>query len=291
MTLNETGNVITKEKSRRNSANSAEEYRLVMDAVRDIVFRTHRFPSVSQVSEQCGIPVGRCKDLCSQLCRQKQLYEVFGGGKGLPTVVLPYDMFEAIRRTQPKPDWLSNPEFGFSEKPVLEQKLDEIKDKMRAYEMYERLLYATDIPLEEAVAFALEVIGFRNVVHHKDDPDNADVTFEHNGKHILVEVEGTTKAGDKRKVLQLDGWMRREIETKGRTRAQLQGLFIVNHFRESKPNERGSPLTDHAKEFLKHYGFQFMTTLSMFELLRDCEQEKLEKEKARETILVGESIA
>lgn len=266
---------------------SSEDYKKVMQAVREHIFRNHKFPSISQIAKITRIPVSRCKSMCNRLARENQLYIVFGGGKGLPIIVLPYDMMQGVLRTQAKPKWMDK--FGFKEKNKLDREIKERNKKIIVYEMFERLLYTEDVPLEEAVAFTLDWLGFNNVRHYKENPDNPDITFEHDEKLVLVEVEGTTKAGDKSKVLQLDGWIRREIELRGKKREELIGIFVVNHYREIEPNKRSAPLTQHAKEFLKHYRFQFFTTRFLFDTIKQVIN-GLSREKAKEAVLKGERI-
>lgn len=267
--------------------NLDEDYKKIVQTVRQYIFRNHKFPSVSQIAKITKIPVSRCKSMCNQLARQNQLYIVFGGGKGLPIIVLPYDMMQGVLRTQAKPKWIDK--FGFEERNKLDREIEELNKKIIEYEMFERLLYTEDVPLEEAVAFTLNWLGFNNVRHHKENPDNPDITFEHDGKLVLIEVEGTTKAGDKSKVLQLDGWTRREIELRGKRREELIGIFVVNHYRETEPDKRPDPLTPHAKEFLKHYRFRFFTTRFLFDIVKKVIK-GLSKDKAREAVLKGERI-
>ena len=155
--------------------------------------------------------------------------------------------------------------------------------------MFERLLYTTDIPLQEAVAFALEWLGFLDVKHYKEDPDNPDVTFMYKDIKALVEIEGTTKASDKNKALQLDGWMTREIMDLNRKAGELKGFLIVNHFREMEPEKRGDPLTTHAKEFLKLKQSYFFTTCFLFNIVKDV-MDGLSKEEAQKKVWEGEKI-
>jgi len=158
------------------------------------------------------------------------------------------------------------------------------------YDMFERLLYRTDIPLEEAVAFTLNYLDFQNVIHHKENRDYADITFDYDKIKVLVEVEGTTKQGDKDKVLQLEGWVKAEIEKGEKDPAQIQGFFIVNHFRETNPENREDPLTKHAKTFLKHYHFRFLTTYFLFKIVKQVNDGKLDTKNARQILWEGEKI-
>lgn len=265
---------------------SEEECQKVMEAVREHIFRTHNFPQITDISNLAGIPKPKCTDICKQLIKQNQLYRVFGGA-GLSTIVLPYDMMQEVLRTQARPKWMEK--YSFGEKKDLDAQIKQLSGKVSEYEQFERLLYTTDIPLQEAVAFALEWLGFQDVKHYKEDTDNPDVTFIHKGIKALVEIEGTIKAGDKSKAQQLDGWLRREISEFNKKAGELKGFFVVNHFRETEPEKRGEPLTTHAKEFLKLYQSHFFTTYFLFHIVKDV-MNSLSKEEARKKVWEGEKI-
>jgi hypothetical protein len=236
------------------------------------------------------IPKEKCDVIIEQLIRQNQLYSVFGGGHGYPEVILPYDMMQGVIMTQKKPDWLQGDNHSFKEKVDIESKIKEYSKSLFMYDMFERLQYRTDTPLEEAVAYALNWLGFQNVIHHKKNKDYADVTFECEGLKIIVEVEGTTKQGDKPKVLQLEGWVKTEIEKEERDQSMIKGLFVVNHFRETEPEKRGDPLTKHAKDFLKRYQFLFFTTPFLFNIVKQVNEGKLKLEEARKLVMECERI-
>lgn len=265
---------------------SGEEYKKVMESVRNHIFKTHNFPQITDIARNTAIPKSKCANICSILIGQKQLHRVFGG-EGLPTVVVPYDMMQVVLRTQAKPEWMDK--YSFEEKVKLDNEIEKLSSKVAHYEMFERLLYTTDNPLEEAVAFALEWMGFQDVRHHKEDTDNPDVTFEYKSKKAIVEIEGTTRAGDKDKAQQLDGWIRREITNFNKRANELKGFFVVNHFREEEPINRGDPLTPHAKEFLKLYQSHFFTTYFLFNILTNI-MNGLSKEKALKRVWEGEKI-
>ena len=264
---------------------SNEECQKVMEAVRDHIFRTHNFPQVTDISKLTGLPKPKCTGICNQLIKKNQLYKVFGGA-GLPTIVLPHDMMQVVLRTQSKPKWMVK--YSFKEKSNLDNEIAKLSSRVAEYEMFERLLYMTDIPLEEAVAFALEWLDFQDVKHYKEDTDNPDVTFVYKGIKAIVEIEGTTKAGDKSKAQQLEGWLRKEINS-GMKASELKGFFVVNHFRETEPENRGDPLTPYAKEYLKLYHCHFLTTYFLFNMVKDV-MNGLSKEEARKKVWEGEKI-
>ena len=268
---------------------NAENFKKVNQAVKEYIFQTHKLPSKSQIADLVQIPKKKCDEIVDQLIRNKQLCSIFGGGKANPEVVLPYDMFQEMLMTQKVPDWLSSG-FGFSQKADTELKIQGLKKDIIRYDMFERLLYCTHTPLEDAVAFTLEWLEFADVHHHTENTDYADITFEYDHTKALLEVEGTTKDGDKRKVLELDGWVKVEIEKDEREPSQIQGFFVVNHYREDNPDTRGDPLTKHAKKYLNHYSFRFFTTYFLYKVAKQVEEGKLSREEARRKIWEGEKI-
>jgi len=265
---------------------AGEDYRKVIQAVRDFIFEHHSFPQVNDIIDITGIQKQRCNEVVDQLVRQKQLYVAFEG-EGLPKIILLYDMMQGVLMTQKKPDWLSK--YGFSEKTDISRKIEELQKEAIRYDQFERLLYATEIPLEEAIAYTLDWLGFENVVHYKDDPNNPDVTFEYDGVRALLEAEGTTKAGPKDKISQLSTWVQKEL-SQGIEASKLTGFFAVNHFRDLEPSERGDPLTPHAKEFLRYFRYTYFTTAFLFDLVKRVANKTLSKEEARKLVWEGEKI-
>ena len=177
----------------------------------------------------------------------------------------------------------------FKDEPPLAGKAQKIEQELQIFDMFKRLLYATDIPLEEAVAFTLHYLEFEDVVHVVDNQDNPDITLNHDGKIVLLEVEGTKKFGKKGKILQLDGWMKRELDTDKKA-DEIQGIYVVNHFRDTDPSSRESPLSNHAKEFMKRYQFKLLTTSTLFDIAKDVKEGKLSKQDAKQKVWDGDKI-
>jgi len=267
--------------------NAGDDHRKVINAVRDFIFENHRFPQINDIVEKTNIQKPRCNEIVDKLVHQKQLYVAFEG-EGLPRIVLLYDMMQGVLMTQKKPDWLQA--YGFAEKAAIAQKIEELQKDAIRYDLFERLVYATDIPLEDAIAYALEWLGFEKVIHQKDDQNNPDVTFEYKGVKALLEAEGTTKAGDKGKVGQLNNWAQKEL-SQGTEAAKLKGFFAVNHFRDVEPAKRGDPLTQHAKEFLRYYpNFAYFTTNFLYDIVKEVAAGNASKEDAREQLWQGEKL-
>lgn len=258
----------------------------ILSAVTEYILETHQFPSCNEITKIVDISRPMCLKLCKELVSDKRLCIVFEG-EGRPFVYVPYEMMQILLRTQKKPAWLTG--YSFNDEPPLINEASEIERKLQIYDIVKRLLYCTDIPLEESVADSLDCLGFDNVVHHKDNPDNPDITFEYNNKLVLVEVEGKTRAGRKDKVLQLEGWVTREI-TSGMKTDEVQGMYVINHWRDTDPSSRSSPLTTHGNEFMKRYGFTLLTSPTLYTIVKEVIEGKLSKEDARNSVWEGDKI-
>ncbi len=280
----------SKPRRAKNDAQLAEAghgFRLVMQTVREYVFTTHRFPQVADLSKLTKIHPKKCHAICDTLVGQRQLYVAFGGeGRGSPKVVVPCDMMQSMLRTQARPEWISK--YELPERAEFVRKLEDLQTQLSEVEQMERLLYLTDIPLEEAVASTLQWLGFSDVRHHQDVTDNPDITFTHNGVCAIVEVQGPSGPGDKEKVLQLQGWLNRAIG-EGKRASEIRGFYVLNHYREVDPEARRPPLTAHAKEQLRLFHGKLLTTVSLFDIACQVKRGKLAKEKARDRVWKGDA--
>ncbi|MEM2154618.1 MAG: hypothetical protein QXY76_06870 [Nitrososphaeria archaeon] len=256
----------------------------VMQAITEHFFQTHKFPSIKQIAKNSDLSVNKCRKICDFLARQNQLYIVFDG-KGLSTVYITYDMMQSLLKFQKKPDWLSN--YIFKDEQILHEELSKLNNQLSVYDKFKMLLYSTDILLEEAVAFTFEWLDFSNINHYKDKPDNPDITFEYNGIKAIVEVVGTNKSADKDKATQLGSWIQRELNA-GKRVEDIQGILVVNHYKEKEPQSRGPPLTPHAIEFLKLYKCKFFTTTFLFNIVKQVIEGTSTKEDARNKVWQGE---
>lgn len=258
----------------------------VINSIEDCIFESHRLCSIEELANISGLPTHRCRNILELLVSEK-IISIAYEGRGKPTLYIPTYMFQEILRTQPKPRWVDK--YAFTEK------MDKIKQFKKArkdivhYEMIETLLYGTDIPLQESVAHSLKYLGFEEVEHHQES-DLQDVSFSHEGKKYLLEIEGTTKQGKKDKVSQLRGWIEKEVDA-GTKPSKVVGIFVINPFRNRNPEEREDPLTRHAKSYLKLYHFRFFTTFFLFNIVKKISVGSLTKEKAREIIIEGEKHA
>ncbi|MBA7601303.1 hypothetical protein ES703_08372 [subsurface metagenome] len=258
----------------------------VYDTIEDYIFENHRFCSLDEISRAVGKSRPTCGKLLEQLVKSDRIRVVFEG-KGNPTIYVPTYMLQEILRTQCKPRWVDK--YSFREKKDGLKQMREATKGIEQYERFERLLYGTSTPLEEVVAYALEYLEFLNVKHHKDE-DIQDVSFSYDTKKYLLEIAGTTKQGDVKKVSQLHRWVRNQVD-EGSDPKDILGIFVVNHFRHLDLDKRGDPLTAHARRYLKMYGFKFFTTAFLFDMAKKVHTRNIAKDEAQRLVVKGQKIS
>ncbi|MDD2665530.1 MAG: hypothetical protein PHD13_01930 [Methanocellales archaeon] len=260
------------------------ELNAVYNAIEDYIFECHKLCSIKEISERSKLNKDRCKKVLNSLVKDKRVYEIYKSTNAV--VYIPTYMVDEILRTQNKPRWVEN--YLFDEKKNNLEKIERFKEEIKPCEMFESLLYATSTPLEDAVTFALDWLEFNDVKHLKEDPDNHDIEFKYSGKLYLVEVKGKGKEGDKEDIQQLEGWVKKKIVNEDMKIDELEGLFVINHYRKIDPKERDDPLTPHAKQFLKLHNFKFITTPYLFNSIKKIRNSEMTKEEVQEDISKGE---
>lgn len=267
----------------RSSTLNPEEIELIYDSIEDFIQENHRLCYIKDIELKSGLPKAKCKKIMDFLIKNERMMIVFQLQKNA-TIYMPKYMFEGILQLQHKPKWLKK--YGFKEKYSTLEEIEKLKTSLNDFEIIERLLYGTDKPLEESVAYCLNLIGLEDVVL-VNDSNKHDVSFIHNGIKYILEVKGLTKHGIKENISQLDSWIQQELVITPNTN-ELKGVFVLNHFRNKDPNKRDDPLTPNAKKFLKYYRFKFFTTKFLFDLIKEVKLNKLNKEEAIAKIIEGE---
>ena len=260
----------------------------IYNLIEDYIFETHKLCSIKDIQARVSQGNHIIKKALDELISQDKIYIAYCG-KGVPNLYIPKYMMTQILLTQSKPEWLKD--YYFKERDEIETKIREQTDKLLAYEIFERLLYATGEPLEEAVCYALNWLDAKNVHHYKTgDKDIQDIEFEIGNTKYLVEVKGKTKPADKDDVEELNGWRKQEVLKKENENKRIECLLIVNHFRKMNPKDRKEMLTIHAQKWLKMYGLRVFPTSSLFDLIREVKQGKITKKGAVEKIVQGQKI-
>jgi len=261
-----------------------EDVELVYNSIEDYILENHKLCSLKDVVNSTNLSDNKCRKILHQL-RIDNRIDVAYEGKGETNIYIPKYMFNEILRLQQKPNWIH--QYNFKTKDEKLKEIEDIRDEVNKFEIIERLLYGTGRPLEESVAYCLDLIGFKDVIHHKND-DIEDISFNFDGKKYLIEVKGKTKQADKRNITQLDSWVRRALNS-GYKADELEGILVINHDRREDPANRTEPLTDKAKEFLKHYKYKFFTTKFLFDNVKKFINKSL-SEEIKTKIIKGEKI-
>lgn len=265
---------------------SQQDRNLVLAALEDHILETHTFVSISDLIVRTSLSEQRVKTAMSRLHKLGEISEVFSKPK-VVTLYAPSYMLNELLRLQAKPGWAAK--WRSNRRGKLENEIKTARAQLEEFDVLERLLYGTGVPLEESVAEALRSLEFKNVIHHVERNDYADITFEWKGTKYLCEAKGKAKQADKDDILQLDGWRRTEIGEGGNP-DKVQGIAMINHHRHLDPSERPSPLTNDAEKFRRMYGFKLLRTSTLYRLVSE-EQGKEDGSKTdegRRVILKGE---
>lgn len=260
-----------------------DEIEMVYNSIENFIEEKHKFCYIKDIMDDTKLPKQKCKKILKHLIKRDRIIIIFEG-KGFPKIYIPKYMFEGILQSQHKPKWLKK--YIFHEKSKNVKEIEKLRKEVNHYEIIERLLYSTAKPLEVAVKYCLDLLGLEEVTLI-DDNNKHDISFSHNGKKYILEVKGLTKHGTKDNINQLDGWIKQELAIESNEN-ELVGVFVLNHYRNKDPKERGDQLTNTAKKFLNYYKFKFFTTPFLFNIMKEVEQNKLNKEDAITKIIEGE---
>lgn len=265
----------------------SQEDCLVFSEVEAHLLEQHQLCGVSEVAELTGLPQHRCRNILEGLVGKEKLYRAYSA-PGKPHLYLPRYMMDELLRMQRKPDWLAK--YELPEKKSKVEQLEEARKEIHRYERFERMLYATGIPLEESVADALKWLGFPDVEHITLDKDNPDFRFYYKGIRYVGDSTGKRGPAIKDDVTQLDGWRQAEVTSANADPDKIRAILVVNHHRDKDPAERDDPLTQHARKFMKMYKFILLTTPYLFSLCEEVIVGRLTKKEARNRIIQGEPI-
>ncbi|MGB9960293.1 MAG: hypothetical protein ACPLKQ_07230 [Candidatus Bathyarchaeales archaeon] len=258
---------------------------LVYNAIESQILETHKFCTIKDVMEKTGKSRAACEKALANLLSQYRICIVYER-VGVPKIYVPKYMMSEILLAQSKPEWLRK--YQLADKTKIDNKIRELKNQLLQYEMFERLLYATGEPLEEAVYYAFKWLGLKNVQHYKSEKDVHDVDFEIDNTKYIVEIKGKIGLIDKDDVEELMGWVKQEVLKSDEKK--IEGILMINPLRKEDPEERKEALTNHAQKWLKMYRLKVFRTYYLFKLIKDVMEGKISKEKAVEKVIQGEEI-
>ena len=243
-------------------------------------------PAIQEIADSTeGLSRRRVENAIDKLERNGDLLKVYdkpSQGK----LYVPKTLWEALLRGQPKPGWIES--YKHPARKKADSALKRAQSILSQYDLFEGLLHAFDIPLQDAVFAFMKLVDVDSLEHHTDDTDNPDISFSYNGIKYLVEVKGKTKQADKDDILQLRGWIDVALSA-GAEPDTISGVIVVNHFRHDDPKTRRQPLTDSAERFREINSFILVTTPVLYKLWLAIEEGSISSAAARAQILKGES--
>ena len=261
----------------------------IQQIVVDHIADAGRLPSTPDIIQATGKPQDQVRKDLDSLVKDGRLVIVYEAA-GNPTIFMPCHMYDALIREQKVPGWMSEYRFARG---------SEIGDKIRAQQVeltqlhrIEALLYAAGRSLEEAVEVSMKKLEFDGLQVTYEDSDRWDVSFEHEGRVYVCDVKGKSKWVDKGDVGQLTLWLHKYVdENPGVDPETVEGLLIVNHFRELPPSERwphdaaNAPISEAGERYLKIDKHEYLTTVDLFHIARDVLDAKTTPQMARQQLM------
>lgn len=197
------------------------------------------------------------------------------------TVFATQRMVNSLSGQAGEPDWIEVHEF--EEKRELAEGIRDANEKIADFRKIERLLFGSGDPLEDSVEYALTELGFE-VTSTESEEDHI---IEQDDDIYVLEVKGVSEIIHKKHITQLAGWLDMKID-EGISSDNLIGMLVHNTERHEPPDERGEPLTNTAKEFLRLRQSRHISTKKLFGLVKSVRNEEMSAEDARTEFLEGE---
>ena len=210
-----------------------------------------------------------------------------------------YKKFIGQTEKTPPPDWIGK--YTLVGEEAKEQKIVKLQKQIENLERekkdviiekeelteYKNLLYEKGKPLENIVLKSFRILGFQAENRAEGDIEH-DIVFSAEEGRGIAEVEGKDKAAIS--IDKFDQLNRVVDEDFEKTNIYPTGVLIGNHYRLTKPDERGEPFTEKVHIVAKKKSFGLLTTYELFKavqyILKNPEDETFKK-KCRTKILSG----
>lgn len=176
------------------------------------------------------------------------------------------------------PDWISD--FLTKKEKELFQEKETIEKQLGKYSIYKQLLWATGKNLKNTVYNALVELDIDVIKLPIDSSCDLEINLDDDLTGVC-EVKGLSKQVSKDDMRQL---LEYYIEQRDFQERNVRGIFIVNHYRDNKPEERDEPLNQGAKELSDRHQFKVLTTVELYELLLKKWQGQFSKEDLLESL-------
>ncbi len=195
--------------------------------------------------------------------------------------------------TREEPEWSKKIEFEKSKeikkkvqeleekKSKLIQEINRNKQELQRLNEFKKLLWETGHELEGIVHKCFKELLFVDIsVPTKSEEDGI---FEYDSSIFVVEI----KSGERRgaKFEELSKLITRMQNIRVKCKKDVKGIFIINHYANFPPNERKNPFPDNVKKTAEVNNVKLLTTVELFEIIKNVIDGKLDKKEAINKIL------
>lgn len=187
-----------------------------------------------------------------------------------------------------KPKWIS--QYQLPGEAEAARRLEEAKEAMAGFESAKGVLYLYDKELTEAIQILLEDMGYR--AKNLEIEGKFDIEIRLGEARGVLEAKGLTKHANATHLRQLmDHYvLEREVANEKNQEADIKGIFVVNHFREEHPDERGEPFTREAKNIGERFEFCLMTTVQLHRMYCDWKSGKTNLDEIHNNIWEAKGV-
>lgn len=164
-----------------------------------------------------------------------------------------------------KPTWIEkwtlDPEIELGNKVnKIAKDFEKLTEKIEGYESIKKILYTHGNELTLSIYLIFKEMGFDVVL--KENEGRQDIEIKYNSFFAIIEAKGLKKYANNSDLRQLLDY----YVTTSENNPEVKSIFIVNHFRDQDPAERGEPFTQGAIDLAKNNGFCLLTTIDLFKL-------------------------
>ncbi|GAA4242198.1 hypothetical protein [Winogradskyella damuponensis] len=193
----------------------------------------------------------------------------------------------------PKPDWTNHKLYSLKKSEKIKESIEnnrekitnlnteiqELNEELIESEKLNDLLFETGKPLEEAVIYALKILGFKAENFDDGVLELDQVITSPEGWRFIGECEGKdNKAIDITKFRQLSDALNEDFE-RDEVNEKAYGLLFGNPFRLTAPSKRKSPFTDKCKSGAEREKIGLVETIDLYKVSKYLLENKNEKFK------------
>jgi len=184
----------------------------------------------------------------------------------------------------PQPDWFEHCNYEFE--LALKTERSRISNQLKEIELIKSTLYMHGNPLSRRICKLLNNIGLK--AEWTELKAKHDIEIDFNGTIGIVEVRGLKGFASNEDVRQLlDHYLDYFTNHKD---SDVKGIFIINHFREMDPKDRGSPFTDAAIKIAEREDFCLITTLDLFKIYDSYLNKELDLDDLKAQIISSNGL-